>query len=473
MSQKSTCPRDPEIDRLDTTPESLNLTSANTPIAIRRSGRSTKPPDMLTYTETPTIKRNKAVVKEIKKAVELKETKKIKKVKTDDTSKQKNNRWAIHRAWLNKLRVKRQDPEYIKQQQAIVAKYRTEYVPYKWRPNLSTYENIYRSQLLKKATQSGVHPPHDIIVKEVNEFIRTSLPITMTSPLSLTVSPEQLEMLEKEGAMSLEDALAIIERVDTANFLKLMQALRTIQKIPSDTAIASRMSPTIAKSIPIAKPVFTIPKDINERIMIGVNKRLQEKYSAGFDISSLDDPKYRVNPNIDPSCDADVISDSILTDLQNNIITDRDVALYNREIVSNVMKMHGITNPVDPRLRKLIDNYMRTLPELTDDDFESGESSTFVTDSDDMMGELDKTMQNLSIDSSSSSLSYSPSKKTIGKRRLGEGFRKTRRRLKKYFKKRGSKKTGSNKPKSRSRKKRKQRGGILSSCNKGQCVYPG
>lgn len=462
MSLKSNCPIDPEIDRLDTTPESLNLTASNMPIALRRSARSSKPPDMLTYIETPTIKRNKAVVKEIKKAVEMKETKKVKKVKKDDTSKQKNNRWAIHRAWLNKLKVKRQDPEYIKQQQAIVAKYRTEYVPYKWRSNLSTYENIYRSQLLKKATQSGgVHPPHDIIVKEVNDFIRTSLPITMTSPLSLAVSPEQLDMLEKEEEMSIEDAIAIIERVDTANFLKLMQALRTIQKIPSDTAIASRMSPTTAKSIPIANPLFTIPKDINKRIMNGVNKRLQEKYSAGFDITTLDDPKYRVNPTIDPACDADVVSDSILTDLQNNIITDRDIALYNREIVSNVMKMHGITNPDDPRLRSHIDNYMRTLPELTDDDFKTGESSTFVTDSDDMIEELDKTMQNLSIDSSSSSssssLSYSPSKKTLGKRRLGQGIRETRRRLKKYLKKRISKKMGLNKPKSR--KKRKQSGG--------------
>ena len=488
MSLKSTCPRDPVIDRLDTKPDSLSITSINQAVAIRRSGRSAKAPDILTYTDTPTIKRNKAKVNELKIAIEKTGKSKKAKMATVKPSasvkpsatvkpirdpKSKANSWAIHRAWLNKLRLKRQEPEYIKQQQSIVAKHRHTYIPYKWRPELSTYENLYRSELLKKSNHQGssTHSHRDIIAA-INLHIKRSLPMT-TTPLSLSISPERLRVLKQEesrGSMTPEQAISIIENVDTASYIKVMQALRTIENMPSDAAVATSMSATPSKSIPIVKPTYAIPKDINGRIMKNIERELEEKYGDGFDITTLADPKYSNQLRADPACDADVVSDAILTDLQTDIITDVDLENFNREILSKVMNMHGITNPQDPRLKSLIDNYMRSLPELADSDFESAEASTFVTDNDDIITEIDRKMQDLSLDSSKSSLSLSPSKKTLGKRKLGEGIRrkqKTRTGMGKVLKKLTSKNSGKRGGKRRSYRKkwkkgyRQQRGGVV------------
>jgi len=185
-----------------------------------------------------------------------------------------------------------------------------------------------------------------------------------------------------------------------------------------------------------------------------VEATLQEKYGKGFDVTSLADPKYKDRfPVVNPECSADVISDGLTMDLESDILTDRDIEIFDRMILRKVMKQHGITNPDDPRLESLIEKHLRTLPELADSDFTDTSPSNFITDEEDIVTEIERRMGDLSLSSSKS-----PRSNATKKRRLGEGIHQTRRRIKKYFKKRRSKKTGSNKPKSRRR--RKQRGGL-------------
>ena len=465
-------PLDPEIDTLDSSrTEQLNLDDIDNPIAVRKSGRSTRPPDILTYTvETPTVKKNRTQVKKIVEKIEKQSSKKSsKKSKIPRTSRQdkprdpnsRPNPWAMRQAWLNKLRIKRQDPEYIKAQQAIVAKYREQYIPYKWDTSLSTYENLYRSELLKKFTQQGSRPSHSSIIAAVNVHIKRSLPIS-TTPVSLSLTPEQLKILNQEqSSMTPDAAVATIKQLDSVDYMKIMQALRVIENMPSKMAIATHVPSSRVKSIPLVEPTFQIPRDINERIMDKVEAKLQEKYNERFDVTSLADPKYKDRfPQINPECSTDVISDGVTMDLESDILTDRDIEIFNRMILRKVMKQHDITNPDDPRLESLVEEHLRTLPELSDSDFVETSPSNFVTEHDVMVKEIEQRMGNLSLSRRSKSPSPSPTRK----RRLGEGLSRTRRRLKKYFKKRGSKKTGSNKPKSRKKKRQTtQTGGT--SCN--------
>ena len=457
----SSCPPlDTEIARLDSSPpDQLNLSDKNQPVALRRGKRTTRPPDILTYTDdTPTVKKNQNRVKKIVDRVEKtkKGTSKKSRNSKQDKPRDPNRRpnpWAMRQAWLNKLRIKRQDPEYIKAQQAIVAKYRHEYIPYKWVTSLSTYENLYRSELLKKYNQQGSHPSHTSIITHVNDHIKRSLPMT-TTPLSLSLTSDQLLILKRnQDSMTLDKAISTIKRLESVDYMEIMQALRVIENIPSDMAVATHVPASRAKSIPLVEPKFVIPRNINDRVMKKVEQTLQEKYGKDFDVTSLADPKYKDRfPQINPECSTDVISDGLTMDLESDILTDRDIEIFDRMILRKVMKQHRITNPDDPRLESLIEKHLRTLPELSDSDFTDTSPSNFITDEDDMVTEIERRMGGLSL---SSSKSQSP--RATKKRRLGEGIHETRRRLKKYFKKRRSKKTGSNKPKSR--KKRKQRGG--------------
>ena len=449
----SSCPPlDPEIARLVTSPpDQLNLSDKNQPVALRRGKRTTRPPDILTYTDdTPTVKKNQNRVKKIVDRVEKTKKGTSKKSRTSKQDKPRDpnrrpNPWAMRQAWLNKLRIKRQDPEYIKAQQTIVAKYRAQYIPYKWDTSVSTYENLYRSELLKKFTQQGSHPSHSTIIAAVNDHIKVSLPMT-TTPLSLSLTSDQLQILKREqDSMTPEAAVETIKQLDSVDYMEIMQALRVIENMPSEMAIATHVPESHAKSIPIVEPKFIIPKNINDRIMKKVEATLQEKYSKGYDVTSLADPKYKDRfPQINPECSADIISDGLTMDLESDILTDRDIEIFDRLIRRNVMKQHQITNPDDPRLESLIEKHLRTLPELSDSDFTDTSPSNFITDEDDMVTEIERRMGGLSL---SSSKSQSP--RATKKRRLGEGIRQTKRRLKKYFKKRRSKKTGSKKPKSR------------------------
>ena len=457
----SSCPPlDPEIARLVTSPpDQLNLSDKNQPVALRRSKRTTAPPDILTYTDdTPTVKKNQNRVKKIVDQVEKtkKGTSKKSRNSKQDKPRDPNRRpnpWAMRQAWLNKLRIKRQDPEYIKAQQAIVAKYRHEYIPYKWVTSLSTYENLYRSELLKKYNQQGSHPSHTELVSAIDHHIKVSLPMT-TTPLSLSLTSDQLQILKREqDSMTLDKAVATIKRLETVDYMEIMQALRVIENIPSDMAVATHVSASRAKSIPLVEPKFVIPRNINDRVMKKVEATLQEKYGKDFDVSSLADPKYKDRfPVVNPECSADAISDGLTMDLESDILTDRDIEIFDRLIRRHVMKQHQITNPDDPRLESLIEKHLRTLPELADSDFTDTSPSNFITDEEDIVTEIERRMGDLSLSSSKS-----PRSNATKKRRLGEGIRETRRRIKKYFKKRGSKKRDSNKPKSR--KKRKQGGG--------------
>ena len=80
--------------------------------------------------------------------------------------------------------------------------------------------------------------PHNEIIKSVNLHIKTALPIN-TTPLSLSVSPEQLTRL-KLTSMPIDKAMEIVQNISTdqdepmIKFMKYMEALRTIEKLPKN-----------------------------------------------------------------------------------------------------------------------------------------------------------------------------------------------------------------------------------------------
>ena len=140
LSPEPSCLYDQSIDSVDTTPDILD-TALEQPIALRKSKREKKTPDILTYPVVETAPKSKRAtkVKQLKAFVASKKDSVAKKPKTEafvyskkEKTDTKPNFWAMKQAWLNKLRKLRQDPVYIEKQQAIVAKFKRGYIPYKW-----------------------------------------------------------------------------------------------------------------------------------------------------------------------------------------------------------------------------------------------------------------------------------------------------------------------------------------------------
>lgn len=407
LSPEPSCPYNPSIDSVDTTPDILDTDKLDNPlqkpIALRKSKREKKAPDVLTYPVAETAPKSKRVskgkdsatkVKELKAFVDSKKASGEKKPKTDTMK--RPNFWAMKQAWLNKIRKLRQDPEYIKKQQAIVAKFKSEYIPYKWNKDLSTYENLYRSNIKNQ----GMKLPHDEIIKSVNLHIKTALPIN-TTPLSLSVSPEQLTRL-KLTSMPIDKAMEIVQNISSdqdepmIKFMKYMEALRTIEKLPKNMAIPTIVPQSRVESIPIAQPLFEL-NDTNKKAMSIVEDYLERKYENQTEIDNLlgSHGAMETKRKLPATCSMDVMMDSMLTNLEENILTDEDLNNFEKEIEQIVMEKHGISSRDDPNLKQHIEEYMKTLPELTESDFEDAEFATQETG--DLISKLSKSLEKLSI----------------------------------------------------------------------------
>lgn len=426
-SLEDSCPYNPSIDSVDTTPAILDTSKLDNPlqqpIALRKSKRVTKAPDILTYPVAETAPKSKRAgkkdtvtkVEELKAFVDSKKTSVAKKAKTD-----KPNFWAMKQAWLNKLRKLRQDPEYIKKQQAIVAKFKSEYIPYKWEKDLSTYENLYRS----KIKIQGMNLSHDEIIKSVNLHIKTALPIN-TTPLSLSVSPEQLNRL-KLTSMPIDKAMEIVQNISSdqdepmIKFMKYMEALRTIEKLPKNMAIPTIVPQSRVESIPIAQPLFEL-NDTNKKAMSIVEEYLERKYGDQSEINELlsSHEAMETARKLPQSCSMGVMMDSMLTNLEENILTDEDLNNFDK-VKEIVMKKHGITSDNDAKLKQHIEEYMKTLPELTDSDFEDVGFATRETG--DLISELSESLEKLSIgDTPKSPPTTPPVPSLVGDKRGREG----------------------------------------------------
>ena len=409
LSPEPSCPYNPSIDSVDTTPSILDtdkLDKSQQPIALRKSKREKKAPDVLTYPVAETAPKSKRVskgkdsgtkVKELKAFVDSKNAPDAKKAKTDTIS--RPNFWAMKQAWLNKLRKLRQDPEYIKKQQAIVAKFKSEYIPYKWNKDLSTYENLYRSKILENREMKL---PHYEIIKSVNQHIKRALPIN-TTPLSLSVSPEQLSRL-KLTSMPIDRAIEIVQNISTNQdepmdkFMKYMEALRTIEKLPKNVAIPTLVPKSRAESVPVVEPLFSLD-DTNTKAMSIVEDYLERKYDQTvIDELLASHGAMETTSKLPATCSMGVMMDSMLTNLEENILTDKDLNNFEKEIQQIVMEKHGITSPDDPILEEHINAYMKTLPELTEDDFKDAEDAEYVTEEKgDLISELSESLEKLSI----------------------------------------------------------------------------
>lgn len=410
LSPEPSCPYNPSIDSVDTTPEILDTDKLDNPlqqpIALRKSTRVKKAPDILTYPVAESAPKSKRVskgkdsgtkVKELKAFVDSKKASGEKKPKTDTMK--RSNFWAMKQAWLNKLRKLRQDPEYIEKQQAIVAKFKSKYIPYKWNKELSTYENLYRSKILGNRR---VKLSHDGIIERVNQHIKTALPIN-TTPLSLSVRPEQLSRL-KLTTMPIDRAIEIVQNISTNQdepmdkFMKYMEALRTIEKLPKNVAIPTLVPKSRAESIPVVEPLFSLD-DTNTNAMSIVYDYLQRKYDQTvIDELLASHGAMETTSKLPATCSMGVMMDSMLTNLEENILTDEDLNNFEKEIQQIVMKKHDITSPDDPILEEHINAYMKTLPELTEDDFEDADNAVYVTrEKGDLISELSESLEKLSI----------------------------------------------------------------------------
>lgn len=439
-SLEPSCPYNPSIDSVDTTPDILDTSKLDTlqePIALRKSKRVTKAPDILTYQVAERAPKSKRTgkkdtvtkVEELKAFVDSKKTSVAKKAKTDTMK--RPNFWAMKQAWLNKIRKLRQDPEYIKKQQAIVAKFKSEYIPYKWEKDLSTYENLYRS----KIKIQGMKLPHDEIIKSVNLHIKTALPIN-TTPLSLSVSPEQLTRL-KLTSMPIDKAMEIVQNISSdqdepmIKFMKYMEALRTIEKLPKNMAIPTIVPQSRVESIPIAQPLFEL-NDTNKKAMSIVEEYLERKYGDQSEIANMGGGGHNnellssheameTARKLPQSCSMGVMMDSMLTNLEENILTDEDLNNFDK-VKEIVMKKHGITSDNDAKLKQHIEEYMKTLPELTDSDFEDVGFATRETG--DLISELSESLEKLPIgDTPKSPPTTPPVPSLVGDKR-GRGIRK-------------------------------------------------
>lgn len=410
-SLEPSCPYNPSIDSVDTTPDILDTDNLDNPqqqpIALRKSKREKKAPDILTYPVAESAPKSKRVskgkdsitkIKELKAFVDSKKASVAKKAKTDTM--RRPNFWAMKQAWLNKLRKLRQDPEYIKKQQAIVAKFKSKHISYKFDINLSTYENLYRSIILENR---AVKLPHEKIIKIVNHHIKTALPIN-TTPLSLSVTPEQLNRLQLTS-MPIDIAIEIVQNISTDKdepmdkFMKYMEALRTIEKLPKNVAIPTLVPESRIGSIPVAQILFRL-NDSNSKAMTIIEDYLERKYDDPSEMDKLlaSHGAIETTSKLPATCTMGVMMDSMLTNLEENILTDEDLNNFEKEIQQIVMKKHGITSPDDPMLEKHYEDYMKTLPELTEDDFKDADNAVYVTEEKgDLISELSESLEKLSI----------------------------------------------------------------------------
>ena len=362
-SPNLSCAYYPSIDSVDTTPQILELDSnsgpKNEPIAVRRSTRARKQPEILTYKQEVPSSRTVSKANKLKDFIEKeKKTKKAKKTETSmkatTDKKTRPNPWAMRQAWLNKIKKLRQDPEFIKRQQAIVSKFKSEYRPYVWNKDLSNYENLYRSEIFNNPGKQ-----HPDIIKSINNYIKNSMPIR-TSPLSQYISPQQLNDINKTN-MEPEKALKIIQELtENSDLIEVMKAYKAIERLPSSQALPiegmEKTSLPIVDAIPISLA--------HDRVMAIVQKYLYDKYKKP------ENKKFAMSQVIKKECSHNVSSDALLTNLEQDILTDKDILDFENEVRNIVMGKNNITDVNDPRIQMLIEEHMRNIPQLTNSDLD-------------------------------------------------------------------------------------------------------
>ena len=114
------------------------------------------------------------------------------------------------------------------------------------------------------------------------------------------------------------------------------------------------------------------------------------------------------------TCSMDVMMDSMLTNLEENILTDEDLNNFEKEIEQIVMEKHGISSRDDRNLKQHIEEYMKTLPELTESDFEDVKFATEETG--DLISKLSESLEKLSIGDANESI------QKVGDKRKGRGI---------------------------------------------------
>ena len=341
----------------------------------------------------------------------IEKEKKTKKAKKTETSmkattdkKTRPNPWAMRQAWLNKIKKLRQDPEFIKRQQAIVSKFKSEYRPYVWNKDLSNYENLYRSEIFNNPGKQ-----HPDIIKSINNYIKNSMPIR-TSPLSQYISPQQLNDINKTN-IEPEKALKIIQELtENSDLIEVMKAYKAIERLPSSQALPiegmEKTSLPIVDAIPISLP--------HDRVMAIVDNRLYNKYS------NPENRKFAMGQVIKKECSHNVSSDALLTNLEQDILTDKDILDFENEVRNIVMGKNNITDVNDPRIQMLIEEHMRNMPQLTNSDLDdkppfdsidniSDRLQKITLEKDKTKVEKDSSLKNLRHDSRSMSKSRSRS----------------------------------------------------------------
>ena len=146
------------------------------------------------------------------------------------------------------------------------------------------------------------------------------------------------------------------------------------------------------ESIPIAQPLFEL-NDTNKKAMSIVEEYLERKYGDQSEINELlsSHEAMETSRKLPQSCSMGVMMDSMLTNLEENILTDEDLNNFDKEVKEIVMKKHGITSDNDAKLKQHIEEYMKTLPELTDSDFEDVGFATRETG--DLISELSESLE--------------------------------------------------------------------------------